>query len=349
MAYKEQFNFLLNEGSGDRARKGANSVISMVHHIVVNQLKRRSNVKHLSAHADNCGGQNKNKTMTKFLAFLVETGLYESVELNFMVAGHTKFIVDQNFGLLVFTLEDMINVVESSCRSGINKAVLDTEVTFRRWDDYLESCFETFVKDIRKVHCIKVFKQQNNLRFEARRHPNNLEPCQAGGILLKRPRSEIGVESLNDYEISMTSLGTARIQYLKKHFEEYFVGKRDEFKFFLPELNDLPVVFEEVEEELEEDRNSAETRVVSIIKNGLRGMQVAQLKDVAKARLFLKNQLSDSKSSLEEAIIHRIQVLISDDDARLARIKKFLTSWSAKKLKEEVAKHQIRESCEKGH
>jgi hypothetical protein len=58
---------------------------------------------------------------------LVICGFYESVELNFMIAGHTKFKVDGNFGMIkrkyhkstIFSKKDFIEVVESS--SSLNK------------------------------------------------------------------------------------------------------------------------------------------------------------------------------------------------------------------------------------
>ena len=51
-------HYLIEEGVD--TGKGANSVVSMVHHY----LKHNGmGAKHLTAHADNCIGQNKNNTM----------------------------------------------------------------------------------------------------------------------------------------------------------------------------------------------------------------------------------------------------------------------------------------------
>ena len=50
--------------------------------------------------ADNCSGQNKNKTMIKFCAWLVEAGWIKKVTLLFLVKGHTKNDCDKKFNLL---------------------------------------------------------------------------------------------------------------------------------------------------------------------------------------------------------------------------------------------------------
>ena len=39
---------------------------------------------------DNAGGQNKNNATIWFYLYLIICGFYESVELNFMVPGHTS-------------------------------------------------------------------------------------------------------------------------------------------------------------------------------------------------------------------------------------------------------------------
>lgn len=48
----------------------------------------------------NCSGQNKNNTMMYYLFWRVARGLHSSVEMNFVVAGHTKFAPDLHFGMI---------------------------------------------------------------------------------------------------------------------------------------------------------------------------------------------------------------------------------------------------------
>jgi hypothetical protein len=54
----------------------------------------------LNLHADNCGGQNKNRFVLSYLAFLVACGRFDTITLAFMVVGHTKCSVDRTFGLI---------------------------------------------------------------------------------------------------------------------------------------------------------------------------------------------------------------------------------------------------------
>ena len=107
-------NYLIEEGMV--AGKGANKVISLLHHFLEHQsLGERS----VYLHADNCSGQNKNNWMvqvltkrditckyilrmlfTQHLVWRVLSGLHQSITLSFMMVGHTKFAPDWYFGLV---------------------------------------------------------------------------------------------------------------------------------------------------------------------------------------------------------------------------------------------------------
>src|SRR3954471_23374566 len=62
--------------------------------------------------------------------YLVVCGYYESIELNFMVPGHTKFKCDGSFGLIkrlycnttVDCVDHVVDVVKRSSIAGLNKA-----------------------------------------------------------------------------------------------------------------------------------------------------------------------------------------------------------------------------------
>ena len=51
-------------------------------------------------HANNCVGQNKNKTVIAYLCWRVVCGLSEELTLSFMRVGHTRCSVDAKFGRL---------------------------------------------------------------------------------------------------------------------------------------------------------------------------------------------------------------------------------------------------------
>src|SRR5437899_12708300 len=64
-----------------------------------------------------------------FYLYLVICGYYESIELNFMIPGHTKFKCDGSFGLIkkvyrkttVNCVDHIVEVVKKSSATGLNK------------------------------------------------------------------------------------------------------------------------------------------------------------------------------------------------------------------------------------
>ncbi|KAJ0404135.1 hypothetical protein ATCC90586_005042 [Pythium insidiosum] len=48
-------------------------------------------------YADNCGAQNKNNHLVRFLLFLVDSGRLRAANLYFFVKGHTKNNCDRGF------------------------------------------------------------------------------------------------------------------------------------------------------------------------------------------------------------------------------------------------------------
>eukprot|EP00731_Ephydatia_muelleri_P017401 Em0010g499a len=70
-------------------------VIAVVHAFHLHGLEERR----VTLQADNCVGQNKNTTMMTYLAWRVITGQHDTIQLNFMLPGHTKFRPNSYFGL----------------------------------------------------------------------------------------------------------------------------------------------------------------------------------------------------------------------------------------------------------
>ena len=64
------------------------------------------------------------------MLLLIWSGYYKSIELNFMIPGHTKFKCDGSFGLIkklyrrtrVDCLDHVVEVVKKSSPAGLNKA-----------------------------------------------------------------------------------------------------------------------------------------------------------------------------------------------------------------------------------
>eukprot|EP00033_Pygsuia_biforma_P005341 GCRY01005887.1.p1 GENE.GCRY01005887.1~~GCRY01005887.1.p1 ORF type:complete len:152 (-),score=2.23 GCRY01005887.1:575-1030(-) len=69
--------------------KGADAVISLIHDVLTNKLSFITAHK-LYLQADNCPGQNKNNAFVHFILYLVQAGIFDNVQLPFMIAGHTK-------------------------------------------------------------------------------------------------------------------------------------------------------------------------------------------------------------------------------------------------------------------
>ena len=122
---REQINYVLDEN--EIIGKGPNGILS----IVFDRIKRLSKgEKHLKITCNNAGGQNKNNATIWFYLYLVICGYYESIKLNFMVPGHTKFKCDSSFELIkklywnttVDCVDHIIEVVRRSSTTRLNKA-----------------------------------------------------------------------------------------------------------------------------------------------------------------------------------------------------------------------------------
>lgn len=119
----KQVNYLIDEsqtiGVNGKMAHGPNSVISMLHHFFAKHGLRE---KECILHADNCAGQNKNRSVLAYLAWRCMTGLHNEIQLSFMAVGHTRCLVDGCFGLIkqkyrrseCDTLEQLQAVVEDS-------------------------------------------------------------------------------------------------------------------------------------------------------------------------------------------------------------------------------------------
>ena len=120
-------------------------------------------------HADNCVGQNKNNASIQYLVWRVLNGYEESIELSFMLVGHTKFSPDHYFGLFkkvfhrssVSTLAEISAVAERATSSGqiVPQVIRDVAgkklVIFYQWSTYLCQFFCT-IPNITSYHNFKV-------------------------------------------------------------------------------------------------------------------------------------------------------------------------------------------------
>lgn len=157
-------SYCYHEGQG---KKGGNNVTSMLHHYLHKHLRipviRYDESAgawggHLVLVCDNCGGQNKNRMVTRYLLWLIECKVFRKVSLVFLIAGHTKNPCDRLFNLLkkgyrqrnIFDVDGLITILDE------NKfCTAEKPLGFHDWDKYLESLYAR-PKSIKKWHIFEV-------------------------------------------------------------------------------------------------------------------------------------------------------------------------------------------------
>lgn len=80
---KEGFSYLWHEAE---AKRGANEIATCVYF----HLTKNCKGKDVIFYADNCCGQNKNKFMISMFLYAVEHSDIKSIEINFLIVGHTQ-------------------------------------------------------------------------------------------------------------------------------------------------------------------------------------------------------------------------------------------------------------------
>ncbi|XP_052237936.1 uncharacterized protein LOC127849258 [Dreissena polymorpha] len=154
----KQVFYLIDEA--ELPEKGAESVVSLAHH---HFQHFGVGEKHAEIHFDNAVGQNKNHTVIWYAMWRTLTGLHETMSLNCMITGHTKFAPDYHFGIWKLkwrssnaeTMEEIAGSVTASSKSGHNVPQLvqddNKPVVFFAWKTYLEQFFKP-LKNITKYH-----------------------------------------------------------------------------------------------------------------------------------------------------------------------------------------------------
>ena len=140
--------FIYNEGEG---KKGGNNVVSMIEMTLKNKgvfkdAKEKGPGECLTLVFDNCGGQNKNRMVLRYLLYLVESNVFKTVEAVFLVAGHTKNVCDRLFKELkrgfhyknVYTMNQLMSVCNIS---GSITPIQCTSNNFFDWDTYLDRIY----------------------------------------------------------------------------------------------------------------------------------------------------------------------------------------------------------------
>lgn len=128
--------------------KNSDTVVAMLHHAIESRSESEAD---LYLTADNCSGQNKNRTVVQYCLWRVMTGRNRSVTLSFLIPGHTKNHCDGGFGRIkkaLYRQESLItpdHVVSVAERLTNIHPKRGEEVEWLRWTDYLGQFFKPAV------------------------------------------------------------------------------------------------------------------------------------------------------------------------------------------------------------
>ena len=294
--------FLFDEGStveeDGKGTHGVNAVVSFLHHYLTQHKPLKE--KRIIAQADNCVGQNKNKFVFWYYAFLIVTGQVKEVELHFLQVGHTKFSCDLFFGLLskkfnqvdITTPKDFRDIGNSVFNSTALLYGVEGETwQWYNWKDFLTGSFIE-IPGLTKFFYYKLYRGEDNrvmvacrktpdgesvlfsLSTEALEFDNGPEPLQPNGLSTKRA----------DYLVA-----------LKEHAR---ADKRDEFVARINSTRNTvlnPVAQDEAElDELDEPVVEVEA-AASIVK------KVSKKRITPEIRQELKNKKAETGWSLRDS------------------------------------------------
>ncbi len=112
-------------------KKDANAILSMFYYLLELILLDKKENTDLIIFCDNSAGQNKNQYIINNLIYFTKTlKLFNSIEINYLIAGHSKFSPDRNFGTLkkylksieLFSILNIANIIINSAEN--NKAII---------------------------------------------------------------------------------------------------------------------------------------------------------------------------------------------------------------------------------
>lgn len=174
------------------AGENSDVVVSCVWHFLnwwVVNVNRNVWPRALAMHADNSGGQNKNRKMTAFMAWLLVTARVKDVTLDFMIPGHTRFSPDRGFGVLkhclrgrdLYSVDDVILCVCEEQHEWLGFYIHMRPEQMFAWDS-VSSLF-LHIRGIRQYHCLRGFAKDSKGKLQvwcaARVRPSTPEVCIA--------------------------------------------------------------------------------------------------------------------------------------------------------------------------
>ncbi|PSN33909.1 hypothetical protein C0J52_20398 [Blattella germanica] len=129
------------------ARKGADDVVSFLHHFIETFLQE--DIKTLHLFCDSCGGQNKNYPVFRYLHWLINgQQRFEQIHMTFPVRGHSYLECDKNMGLInqksrVETPNEWNEVIRAARRKPSPFHVVEVQQDFiYNWTSYFKTPFK---------------------------------------------------------------------------------------------------------------------------------------------------------------------------------------------------------------
>lgn len=147
----------------DEGKKGGNNVVSCMYRQLFHDgflAGDRKHVPEMNFVFDNCGGQNKNRMVLRFLLYVIQKGACDIANALFLVKGHTKNDCDRMFNLMKLEYRKKNSYVPSDVeeRLGAHKDIklMRARVThFHDWDAYFEK-YMTVPKGVKTMHVFSV-------------------------------------------------------------------------------------------------------------------------------------------------------------------------------------------------
>lgn len=137
---KKSSIYLYHEGEG---KKGPDEVCSMLHKYL--QSSNLEEITELRIFSDNCGAQNKNQPLSRYLLYLTDSGKFQKVQHFFPVRGHSFLPCDRDFGIIkkrlakydrIFSLPEIIDHIKQSGKPGkftVNEVKATDVLDFKGW------------------------------------------------------------------------------------------------------------------------------------------------------------------------------------------------------------------------
>eukprot|EP00171_Calliarthron_tuberculosum_P002461 IDg2461t1 len=224
--------------------KSADEVLSMLF-FAIWQYKsnpRTAGATRLVLHADNCGGQNKNRFVLWFCSMLTILKVFDEVCLHFLVAGHTKNVCDGTFGNVkklfrarnVYTPKDMMQILEEGASNSI--PIGARSVCWMDWKRLLDQYFK-YPSNLKITHNhIFTFKSESPGFIETKEYASTTTPKRfyllqsaydaalTGNVIrdIKRKAFRSIWQALSD--VPSAKEGNRAAYLLKNVLEKYFLG-----------------------------------------------------------------------------------------------------------------------------